>query len=44
MLERRLAHGELSLRGAYADLDVAQIEVDERLLADVDTPADLLRV
>jgi molybdopterin-guanine dinucleotide biosynthesis protein A len=39
-LEARLARGELSLRGVNA----AVLDVDERLLADVDTPAELARV
>ncbi len=41
VLERRLAAGDLSLRGAYADLDVATLTVDAALLADVDTPEAL---
>jgi molybdopterin-guanine dinucleotide biosynthesis protein A len=36
-LERRLAAGELSLRGVNGTV----LEVDERLLANVNTPADL---
>ena len=40
-LEQRLAHGELGLRDALRDLDVARVDVDPALLADVDTPADL---
>ena len=41
VLERRLLAGELALRAALAELDVAVVEVDEALLADVDTTADL---
>ncbi|MGH3003202.1 MAG: molybdenum cofactor guanylyltransferase [Gaiellaceae bacterium] len=41
VLERRLASGALSLRHAYPELDVAVVDVDERLLADADTPAAL---
>lgn len=44
VLERRLASDELSLRDAYAELDVVQLELDARLLADVDTPEDLERL
>ena len=36
-LERRLSRGELSLRG----VNPTTLRVDERLLADVDTPAEL---
>jgi molybdopterin-guanine dinucleotide biosynthesis protein A len=39
-LQARLARGELSLRG----LNPAAIEIDEQLLADVDTPSDLNRL
>jgi molybdopterin-guanine dinucleotide biosynthesis protein A len=41
VLERRLAAGELSLRDACAELEVASVDVDPRLLADADTPAEL---
>jgi molybdenum cofactor guanylyltransferase len=44
VLERRLESGRRSLKGAYAELDVAIVEVDERLLADVDTREDLGRL
>jgi molybdenum cofactor guanylyltransferase len=37
LLEQRIARGELSLRGVNS----STVQVDERLLADVDTPADL---
>jgi molybdopterin-guanine dinucleotide biosynthesis protein A len=40
-LEHRLAHGPLALYRAYDDLDVAELQVDPQLLADVDTPGDL---
>jgi molybdenum cofactor guanylyltransferase len=39
-LERRIAAGRLSLRGAVR----RTLEVDAALLADVDTPADLVRL
>jgi molybdopterin-guanine dinucleotide biosynthesis protein A len=41
VLEGRLAHGPLALYRAYEDLDVATLQVDPELLADVDTPGDL---
>ena len=41
VLERRIDAGELSLRGALAELDHAVVELDPALLVDVDTPADL---
>jgi molybdopterin-guanine dinucleotide biosynthesis protein A len=41
VLERRLVEGELRLFDAYAELDVARPEIDESLLADADTPAEL---
>jgi len=44
VLERRLETGALSMKGAYSELDVAVLHVDERLLADVDTRADLARL
>jgi molybdenum cofactor guanylyltransferase len=44
VLERRLESGRHSLKGAYPELDVAFVEVDERLLADVDTREDLARL
>ena len=40
VLEQRLAQGPLALYRAYEDLDVAHLEIDPRLLADVDTPAE----
>ena len=39
-LEARVASGELSLRG----VNTTVLEVDERLLADVDVPADLVQI
>jgi molybdopterin-guanine dinucleotide biosynthesis protein A len=44
VLERRLEEGTLSLKRAYAELDVAVLDVDEGLLADVDTRDDLARL
>lgn len=44
VLQRRLAAERLSLRDALAELDARTVEVDERLLANVNTPADLLRL
>jgi CTP:molybdopterin cytidylyltransferase MocA len=41
VLEQRLEHGPLALYRAYEDLDVAEVEIDSQLLADVDTPAEL---
>jgi molybdenum cofactor guanylyltransferase len=41
VLEQRLAHGPLALYRAYADLDVASVEIDPQLLADIDTRAEL---
>lgn len=39
-IEARIASGDLSLRG----LNRRVVEVDERLLANVNTPADLIRI
>lgn len=39
-LQARVAHGELSLRGVNATV----LDADEALLADVDVPADLVRI
>jgi molybdenum cofactor guanylyltransferase len=44
VLEQRLVHGPLALYRAYEELDVAQLQFDPALLADVDTPQDLERV
>ena len=41
VLEQRLAQGPLALYRAYEDLDVAHLEIDPQLLADVDTRAEL---
>ena len=41
VLEHRLANGPFALYRAYADLDVAELELDLHLLADVDTPGEL---
>jgi molybdenum cofactor guanylyltransferase len=41
VLERRLANGPYALYRTYDELDVAHLELDPELLADVDTPADL---
>jgi len=43
VLERRAAGG-LSVRGALAELDVRAVELDQALLANVNTPADLERL
>jgi len=40
-LERRLASGPYALYRAYDELDVAVVQLDPRVVADVDTPADL---
>jgi molybdenum cofactor guanylyltransferase len=44
VLERRLAAGELALREALTELDVAVVHADPALLANVNTPADLRRL
>jgi molybdopterin-guanine dinucleotide biosynthesis protein A len=44
VLERRLAGDDLSLMGAYAELDVAELTVHEALIADADTPEELARL
>jgi molybdopterin-guanine dinucleotide biosynthesis protein A len=41
VLERRLASGELSLRAALSELDAAEVTLDERLLANVNSPEEL---
>jgi molybdopterin-guanine dinucleotide biosynthesis protein A len=41
VLEQRLASGPLALYRAYEELDVATVEIDPQLLADVDTPGEL---
>jgi molybdopterin-guanine dinucleotide biosynthesis protein A len=40
-LERRIAAGELALRDALGELRARELELDERLLGNVNTPADL---
>jgi molybdenum cofactor guanylyltransferase len=44
LLERRLAAGELRLSDALAELEVAGVELDPALLANVNEPADLDRL
>jgi molybdenum cofactor guanylyltransferase len=44
LLEERLANGPLALYRTYPDLDVAELQIDAALLADVDTPDDLARL
>jgi molybdenum cofactor guanylyltransferase len=41
VLERRLAAGKLALNAALEELDVVRVPIDETLLANVNTPADL---
>jgi len=41
VLERRLAAGELALRGALDELDTRVVMIDPALLANVNTPDDL---
>jgi molybdopterin-guanine dinucleotide biosynthesis protein A len=41
VLERRLASGRYSLRGAVPELDVAVLRLDDALLANVNTPEEL---
>jgi molybdopterin-guanine dinucleotide biosynthesis protein A len=43
VLEARLVNGPLALHRAYDELDVATVDLDPTVLADVDTPADLRR-
>lgn len=43
-LERALAESRLALRDAIADLDVATVELDARLLMNVNTPDDVQRL
>jgi len=43
-LQRRLAAERLSLRDALNELDARTIQLDERLLANVNTPEDLARL
>jgi molybdopterin-guanine dinucleotide biosynthesis protein A len=41
VLNDRLRDGVLSLREALAELDVAEVAIDEGLLANVNTPEEL---
>ena len=41
MLERRLAAGELALRDALPGLDTVTVELEPRLLVNVNAPEDL---
>ena len=43
-LQRRLAAERLALRDALAELDTRTVELDEALLANVNTPDDLRRL
>ena len=42
--ERRLARGELALRDALPELEVARVELDPSLLVNVNTPDELRRL
>jgi molybdopterin-guanine dinucleotide biosynthesis protein A len=44
VLQRRLAEERLSLRNALAELETRTVELDERLLSNVNTPEDLGRL
>ena len=44
VLERRLAENRLALRGALAELETRQVELDPALLANVNTAEDLRRL
>ncbi|MDX6505913.1 MAG: molybdenum cofactor guanylyltransferase [Gaiellaceae bacterium] len=44
VLERRLAAGRLALHEVLDELDTARVEVDARLLANVNTPDELRRL
>jgi molybdopterin-guanine dinucleotide biosynthesis protein A len=44
LLEQRLAQGPYALYRTYDELEVAHVEVDPDLVADVDTPGDLSRL
>ena len=44
ILERRLEAGDLALKDALEDLDVRRVELDEELLANVNTERDLDRL
>ncbi len=44
VLERRVRDGRLALLRAYEELDVAEVELDPKFVADVDTPDELARL
>jgi nicotine blue oxidoreductase len=44
LLEQRLARGPYALYRAYDELDVATVDLDPEVVADVDTPDDLARL
>jgi molybdopterin-guanine dinucleotide biosynthesis protein A len=44
VLEAALVAGRLALRDAIAELDVATVELDDALLANVNTPGDVQRL
>ncbi|HUK94107.1 MAG TPA: molybdenum cofactor guanylyltransferase [Gaiellaceae bacterium] len=44
LLERRLADGRLALHEALEDLETSRLELDPALLANVNTPDELLRL
>ena len=44
VLQRRLAAERLSLRDALTELEARTVELDERMLVNVNTPADLQRL
>ena len=44
VLERRLAAGQLALRDALPELEVAVVELDARALENINEPADLARL
>ena len=44
MLEARLESGELALHEALSELDVRTVDLDEELLANVNTERDLDRL
>jgi len=44
VFERRLARGELALRDALPELEVARVELDPSLLVNVNTPDELRRL
>jgi GNAT superfamily N-acetyltransferase len=44
VLERRLAYGQLKLRDALSELEVAVVELDAHALTNINEPADLSRL